>query len=597
MSQLVDRPDNVLNVSSSFLGRQWRRLASDGDISATISKSSHLPGVLGDVLAARGLRPEAVHEFLNPTLRKSMPDPSILADMDFAVARIVKAVINGEGIGVFGDYDVDGATSTSLLQLYFQTIGVKIRTYIPDRILEGYGPTAAALSKLSSYGVKVVVTVDCGIAAFEALRSAKEEGLDVIVIDHHKAESQLPLATAVVNPNRLDDKSGQGHLAAVGVTFLLIVALNRSLRDMGWYGMDGHPSEPDLMQWLDLVALGTVCDVVPITGLNRAFVVQGLNILGRFSNPGIAALARVAGLTTTPTAHHLGFLLGPRINAGGRVGQAGIGARLLACNDPDEAGALALRLDEFNSGRKDVEVATLAAAIALVEADGEATDPIIFVAGKDWHPGVIGIVAARLKDRYGKPSFVIALDGGMAKGSARSVKGVDVGRVILSARDKGLLKNGGGHSMAAGFTITAQELDILKDYVVAAVQQQTAGRGTIPILELDAVIPPAAVNQNLMDGLARLSPFGPGNAQPRFALPAVEIAKSDIVGSSHVRCFLVGEDGKRIKGIAFRSTDSELGKALLSHIGKKIHVVGTLETDTWQGRNDVQLFIEDAAPI
>jgi len=597
MSQLVDRPDNVLNVSSSFLGRQWRRLASDEDISSIISKSSQLPGVLADILSARGVIPEAVDEFLHPTLKKLMPDPSTLADMDGAVARIVKAVVDGEGIGVFGDYDVDGATSTSLLQRYFQTIGVKIKTYIPDRILEGYGPTASAFSKLSTYGVKVVVTVDCGISAFEALRSAKEEGIDVIVVDHHKAESQLPVATAVVNPNRLDDKSGQGHLAAVGVTFLMVVALNRSLRDVGWYGMDGHPTEPDLMQWLDLVALGTVCDLVPITGLNRAFVAQGLNIMGRFANPGIAALARVAGLKTTPTVQHLGFLLGPRINAGGRIGQAGIGARLLACNDPDEAGALALRLDEFNAGRKDIEAATLLAAIALVESDARATDPIIFVAGQDWHPGVIGIVASRLKDRYGKPSFVVALDGGMAKGSARSVKGVDLGRVILDARDKGLLKNGGGHSMAAGFTVTAEELNIFENYVAAAVQEQIAGGGTIPILELDAVIAPAAVNQNLMDGLARLSPFGPGNSQPRFALPAVEITKSDIVGSGHVRCFLVGEDGKRMKGIAFRSADSELGKALLSHIGMKIHIAGTLEADTWKGRKGVQMFIEDAAPI
>jgi len=449
--------------------------------------------------------------------------------------------------------------------------------------------------KLRADGAKVVVTVDCGIVAFEALAAAKDAGLDVIVVDHHKAEPAMPAAAAVVNPNRLDCTSGHGHLAAVGVAFMLAVAVNRALRAEDWYTANGV-TEPDLRHLLDLVALGTVCDVVPLKGLNRAFVVQGLQIMARGANIGLAALARVARIDTRPTAYHLGYLLGPRVNAGGRIGQADLGTRLLSTEDADEAAALAMRLDEFNAARKEIEAAVLREAIEQVESSANPDEPVIFAIGKDWHPGVIGIIAGRLRERYDRPACVVARDGGMAKGSGRSVAGVDLGRAILAAREAGHLFTGGGHAMAAGFTVTEDSIAPFVTFVQDEVRRQLQGEAFAPSLNLDGALAVSAVTADLIAELDCIAPFGAGNDEPRFVVVDAQVVKADIVGSGHVRCFLSGRSGGRLKAIAFNCADSDLGHLLLTAAGRRLHLAGTIRADTWQGRTEAQLVIDDAAP-
>jgi len=585
-----------LGVERSFCGRRWRARLADSRLGMAIAQRLGLPELVGNLLAARGVDAEEAPAFLNPTLRDLLPDPSRFKDMDRAVERLVRAVERGEGIAVFGDYDVDGATSSALLRRFFAAVGVPIRVYIPDRLAEGYGPNAPALLRLKDEGVSVVVTVDCGVTAFQPLAAAREAGLDVIVIDHHVAESLLPEAVAVVNPNRLDEAPGYGQLAAVGVAFLLVVALNRGLRDAGWYR--GGRAEPDLLQWLDLVALGTICDVVPLTGLNRALVAQGLKVMARRSNPGLAALADAAGLGERPGAYHAGFVLGPRVNAGGRVGAAELGARLLATDDPAEAAELAARLEALNAERRQIEQAVLAQAIARVEAEAEADAPLVLAAAEGWHPGVIGIVASRLKERYARPAFVVTIADGLGKGSARSVRGVDLGSAVIAARQAGLLVNGGGHAMAAGFTVEADRIEELKAFLGARIAAGGDGAGPVqPTLSLDGVLNPAAATPALTELLERLGPFGAGNAEPRFAIPAARVLRADVVGEAHVRCILTGADGSRLKAIAFRCLEGELGPALLRAGGAPIHLAGHLRADRWQGREGVQFLIEDAAPV
>ncbi len=545
------------------------------------------------VLASRGVGADGAELFLRPTLKALMPDPRVFAGMEEAVQRAVAAVKAGERIAIFGDYDVDGATSSALLMRFFRAVGADVVTYIPDRRAEGYGPNEPALRKLHEGGVKLVITVDCGITSYAPLEAVRGIGLDVIVVDHHKAEAVLPLAAAVVNPNRLDDTSQQGHLAAVGVAFLVAVAINRALRDGGWYG-DKIP-EPDLRQWLDLVALGTVCDVVPLHGLNRAFVVQGLNVLARGGNVGLAALSKVARIDTRPSAFHLGFLLGPRVNAGGRVGQADLGTRLLSTEDPDEAAALAMRLDEFNAARKEIEAAVLQEAIEQVETKANPDDAVLIAAGADWHPGVIGIVAGRLKERYDRPAVVIALEAGMSKGSGRSVAGIDLGKAVIAAREAGLLINGGGHAMAAGFTVAEENLEAFSAFLRQAVRAQAGGEPAAPRLALDGAVAVSAVSTRLIEELECVAPFGAGNEEPRFAVVDAEVIKADVVGQGHVRCILSGRGGGRLTAIAFNCVDSDLGHALLTGVGRRLHFAGCIRANTWQGRTTAQLVVDDAA--
>src|SRR6478735_3972462 len=456
-----------LGVERSLTGRRWATRLGDERLALAIAQRHGLPDAISRLLAARDVDLDSVADFLEPTLRKFLPDPSHLKDMDEAVARLVRAVQTGERIVVFGDYDVDGATSSALLARFFRAVGGNVAVYIPDRRKEGYGPNTPALLSIKEQGAAVVITVDCGITAFEPLAEAKRAGLDLIVIDHHMAEIALPEAVAVVDPNRIDDASPHKHLAAVGVAFLLVVGVNRALREAGWYGTS-RP-EPDLRQWLDLVALGTVCDVVPLTGVNRALVRHGLKVMAERRNAGLAALADVARLKEPPGAYHLGFLLGPRVNAGGRVGQADLGARLLASDDVHEVGALALRLDEFNSERRAIERAVLDQAIARIEGlygpDRKGLPAALVVESEGWHVGVIGIVASRLVERYGRPAFVIGMDGELGKGSGRSVRGVDLGAAVIAARQSGLLVNGGGHAMAAGLTVAKGTLPDLAKFL------------------------------------------------------------------------------------------------------------------------------------
>lgn len=583
-----------LGVDRSMTGRLWRARPADERLALALSQSRGLPELIGRLLAGRGVGLEDADSFLTPTLRALLPDPSVLKDMDKAADRIARAIRDGERVAVFGDYDVDGATSSALLARFFRAAGTDLRVYIPDRIAEGYGPNAPALLKLKAEGIGLVVTVDCGVTAFDPLAAANAAGLEIVVVDHHKAEPRLPPAVAVVNPNRLDEPADGGltTLAAVGVTFLLVVAVNRALRAAGWYA--GRP-EPDLKDWLDLVALGTVCDVVPLVGLNRALVAQGLKVLARRSNPGIAALADVAGVTERMDAYHVGYIVGPRVNAGGRVGQADLGARILLTDDGHEASDLARRLHEFNGERRTLEAGVLEEAIAQVEA-GTDCPSLVMAVGEGWHPGVIGIVASRLKERFNRPACVVALADGIGKASGRSVRGVDLGTAVIAARQAGLLINGGGHAMAAGFTVEQAHLAALRDFLADRIRTQLDAAGPlVPTLNLDAALTVRAATPDLVRHVGQLGPFGTGNSEPRFAVMDARVVKADVVGANHVRCILTGADGSRLKSIAFRALDGELGRGLLQSGGRPLHVAGNLRADTWNGNDGVQLLIDDAA--
>lgn len=587
-----------LGVESSLTGRRWAARLADERAALAIAQRHGLPDAICRLLAARDVALEDVPDFLDPTLRKFLPDPSHLRDMDAAIARLVRAVRGGEKIVVFGDYDVDGATSSALLLRFFRAIGGNVGVYIPDRRKEGYGPNAPALLRLKEEGAAVVVTVDCGITAFEPLAEAKRAGLDLIVVDHHIAEITLPEAVAVVDPNRVDEESPHKQMAAVGVAFLLAVGVNRALRDGGWY-TGGRP-EPDLKQWLDLVALGTVCDVVPLLGVNRALVRQGLQVMAQRRNVGLAALADVARLKEPPGAYHLGFLLGPRVNAGGRVGQADLGARLLSSEDPHEVAALAVRLDEFNAERRAIEREVLDQAIARIEGlygpDRQGLPAALVVESEGWHVGVIGIVASRLVERYGRPAFVIGMDGGVGKGSGRSVRGVDLGAAVIAARQAGLLVNGGGHAMAAGLTVTREALPGLAGFLDERIAPQLGAAPAVRELGIDAALAPAAATQDLVDMIERAGPFGAGNALPRFALTGVRVSYAQPVGEGHVRCTLVGAERGRVEAIAFRANQTALGPALLDSARPVLHVAGALRIDRYGGRQSVRLQIDDAAP-
>ncbi|HWB50271.1 MAG TPA: single-stranded-DNA-specific exonuclease RecJ [Stellaceae bacterium] len=588
-----------LGVERSASGRRWRqRGAADDATAAALSTQLAVPEVLARLLTQRGISLEAAAGFLSPRLRDQLPDPAHLKDMDRAVERLVRAIRDREKIVVYGDYDVDGATSAALLLRFFAAIGGEAGLYVPDRLREGYGPNTAALLQLREQGAGLVVTVDCGTTAHEALDAARTAGLDLIVIDHHVAEPSLPSAVAVVNPNRLDEPAGLGQLAAVGVAFLLAVATNRALRAAGWYRT--RP-EPDLLQWLDLVALGTVCDVVPLTGLNRALVAQGLKVAARGANPGIAALAALGaspGRCTPVDAYQLGFVLGPRVNAGGRVGAADLGARLLSTDDKAMAAEWAQHLDAYNTERREIEARTLAEATELIERQNASSPVLVFAAAEGWHPGVIGIVAARLKERYGRPACVVALAGGTGKGSGRSVPGLALGSAVIAARQAGLLINGGGHAMAAGFTIAADRLVELRDFLAARLDDGFDRAALVPELAIDAALAPPAAQGGLLAQLDALAPFGAANPEPRFAFPAVRVQFVEPVGSGHLRLRIADAlGGEGLGAIAFRAVDTPLGGLIAAARGRTIHIAGHLRRDTWRGGDAVQLVVDDAAAV
>ncbi len=599
-------------VARSFTGKRWKQRLADERLGLALSQRLGCPEIIGRLLAARGIGPDEAALYLAPTLREQLPDPSHLVDMNKAVERISRAIRTGETIAIFGDYDVDGATSSALLRRYLRACGQEPLIYIPDRLLEGYGPNGPALLGLGDQGAQVVITVDCGISAhepFERVREYNEEyrkgnsPLDVIVIDHHQAEPKLPFAHAIVNPNRLDETSEHGQMAAVGVAYLLVVAIHRDLRQRGWYKLKNLP-EPDLLQWLDLVALGTVCDVAQLTGVNRALVAQGLKVMARRRNPGIAALADIAKLDAKPEAWHCGFFLGPRVNAGGRVGDPGLGVRLLSTDDAAEARDLAQKLDALNSERRAIEAQVTEEAVA--QATAAKPTSVVFAIGRNWHPGVIGIVASRLKERFDLPACVLSLENGIAKASARSVRGLDLGAAVIAAHQAGLLINGGGHAMAAGFTVAEENIPALQEFLETRIARDLAIAQLEPNLSVDGALLPKACTVELAQSIQALGPFGAGNPEPRFWLPAVKLAKVDIVGTSHVRMYVSGDllgagakagGGGQLKAMAFRVADQELGRALLAAGGRTVALAGRLRASEWMGKWSAELQIDDAAAV
>lgn len=586
-------PSHVCGVSRSILGQawRWRGMAADNT-----DEGFQPDDLVAQLLLARGVVREDLERHRTPTIRDFMPDPSIFRDMEKAAERLADAVEARDPVTVFGDYDVDGATSAALLIRLLRGVGCDPKAYIPDRLMEGYGPSGEALVRIAQEGATLIITVDCGAQAFEALEMARAAGVDVVVVDHHKCASALPVAHALVNPNRLDEAdeaAAHGHLAAVGVCFLLGAALIRVLRARGFFA--SRP-EPRLIDLLDIVALGTVADVAQLRGLNRAFVTQGLKVMAQRRNVGLSALIEVSRLTRAPSCTDLGFALGPRINAGGRVGKSDLGVRLLTTEDPDEARAIAAELERLNEERRAIETAVCEAAEMLCRHQGNRA--VTVVAGEGWHPGVIGIVAGRLKEKIGRPAIVIALDEqGIGKGSGRSISGVDLGAAVLAAKDMGLLIAGGGHAMAAGLTVAGDRLDALIEFLDERLAGDVAHACRDRALLLDAVLAPGGVCPNLCDALEVGGPYGAGWPAPRVAAGPVRVVKADVVGNGHLRLVVAGDDGRRIKAIAFRMADSELGQAMLaapSH--RKIWVAGRIKRDEWGDRPAAaELHLEDAA--
>ncbi|MCJ2012962.1 single-stranded-DNA-specific exonuclease RecJ [Methylobacterium sp. J-076] len=556
-----------------------------------------LPELLARVLAGRGVRPDAAEAFLAPRLRDLMPDPDSLLDMQLAMRRLVRAVRDGETVAVFGDYDVDGAASAAMLAEYLRGLGLTVRVHIPDRIAEGYGPNEGAIAALAAEGASVLVCVDCGTSGHGPLEQAARNGLDVIVLDHHAASEILPQVHAVVNPNRQDDLSGLGHLCAAGIVFLTLVALNRALRIEGYFGPE-RP-EPRLTDALDLVALATVADVVPLRDLNRAFVVQGLSVMRHRGRTGLAALLDASSLSEPPEAWHLGFVLGPRINAGGRIGDAGLGARLLSTRDPVEAARIAADLDRLNRERQAIEAQAVAEAEA--EMDKALTEepalPVLVIGNRDWHPGIVGLVAARLKERFGRPAFAFAIrPDGSATGSGRSVPGVDLGRAVRACVEAGLARKGGGHAMAAGVTLDGAAIAAFGGHLAQDLGAAVAEARAVDALLIDGTLSAGGATAETVRLLQRAGPFGQGAPEPVFALARHRIVDAGIVGSGHVRARLRSRDGQAVGAICFRAAERPLGRAILDGIGREVHVAGTLSRDQWRGADRAQVRIVDLAP-
>jgi single-stranded-DNA-specific exonuclease len=595
----MPEPDTAfLDVSASLTGRAWIDRLGDAEtrIAQAIAQRTGMSEILARILAGRGVGIDEAEEYLNPTLRGLMPDPSSLADMDRLAARLVAAITNNEKVALFGDYDVDGACSCALMSRYLHHFGLNPDVYIPDRIFEGYGPNIAAIDRLIDAGAKLLITLDCGTVSDAPIAHARSRGIDVLVIDHHLSDHDLPPANALVNPNRPDDISGLGYLCAAGVTFMVLVAVNRLLRQRG------DTSQPDLMQLLDLVALATVCDVVPLNRLNRAFVVRGLEVARRQANRGIGALALAARVTGPLNPYHLGYLIGPRINAGGRIGDAALGTRLLTLDDEHEALVIAARLNDLNAERQKIEVEAVeeATRVAEEEIGGGEGPPILVLASANWHAGVVGLIAARLRERFERPAFAIALHAdGTGVGSGRSMPGVDLGRAVIAAVEADIIQKGGGHAMAAGVTLKPGQLGAFRAHMSEALKDSVGVARSLTALKIDAALSARGATVEFVEDIERAGPFGSGNPQPVFAFPAHRVKFPQVVGvGGHVSFQLAADDGARIKAIAFRAASTALGQTLLAAgPDTRLHLAGTLSLDHYQGQSSVQLRLSDAAEI
>ncbi|MFT8676330.1 MAG: single-stranded-DNA-specific exonuclease RecJ [Acetobacter sp.] len=600
---VLDRPADstpaVLGVEHSLSGRRWTwRTGAESPaverLGAALSQQLGVPAPVGRLLALRDITPEQAANFLDPRLRALLPDPSSLADMDAAAARMARAVQNRETVGIFGDYDVDGSCASAIVAGFFEELGCTVHTHIPDRLTEGYGPNGPALQAMIAQGATLLICVDCGTTSTSVLNPLTPQA-DVIVLDHHKSEEALPDILATVNPNRVDCSSGLGSVCAAALGFLAIVATARVLRQAGWFGPD-RP-EPDLMRQLDLVALATICDVMPLQGLNRAFVAQGLKIMAKRQRTGLVALMEIAGVTKAPDAFSCGFALGPRINAGGRIAEAALGLRLLRCGDALDARQMAERLDAVNRRRQGVEAEILDRAMLAAAEQKEAGHGVILLAGKDWHPGVVGIVAGRIKERFNRPTLVGAeLDDGSIKGSGRSVTGLDLGSAIIAARQAGLLKTGGGHAMAAGFSLAVEQLEAFHTFLNAHLPDAASLPETVDLI-LDTVVAVSGATPELAQDMARLAPFGAGNPEPLIALPHVSIVRTDRIGrdGNTLRVLLRAENGARLKALLFRAEDNPLTPTLEDTTRPALHMAGYLRAESWNGRTDATFFIQDAA--
>lgn len=592
------KPRAFLNVERSASARRWKARLDDQRMAEAISQRHELPEIIGRVLAARGVGVDEAEAFLNPTIRTLMPQPSALMDMEKGAARLADAITAGEKIGVIADYDVDGVTSAAMLVLFLQAVGSACAVHIPDRLTEGYGPSLKAVESLKSQGTEVLLTLDCGVMAHDPLLRAAELGMTTIIVDHHQAGELLPEAYAVINPNRQDDTSGLGYLCAAGVTMIFIATVNKLLRQKNWYG-EARP-EPNMLQWLELVALATVCDVVPLKGLNRAYVTQGIKIMARRENLGLACLADVARLKRKPDTYALGYLLGPRINAAGRIGNAAMALTLLTTEDKGEAAQIAQELERLNRERQEIELAVVGQA--MIQADNmlgkERRASVLVVSGKGWHPGVVGLAAARLKERFSLPSFVLAEDkaGHLASGSGRSVPGVDIGSAVREAFEAGLIVKGGGHAMAAGLTVETSRLGDLRGFLEDRLGPQVAAAQD-RALAIDAALTAGAATLELIELLEQAGPYGTAHPSPVFAFPAHRVLYADRAGGDHIRCTIASSDGKRLKAVAFRAMGTELGELLLSEKQLPLHVAGRLTIDDWSGARVPCLHIEDAARV
>jgi single-stranded-DNA-specific exonuclease len=584
-----------LGVTRSLTGRMWRTRPADPEAVRRHQLGLGLSEPLARALASRGVTAEGGENYLNPTLKALFPDPSSFIDMDRAAQILVDAVIRDRPMAVFADYDVDGASSAAQLVRWMRALGKDLPIYVPDRITEGYGPSPAAFRRLKEQGAELVITVDCGAAAQEAIAYAVGIGLEVVVIDHHLMRAgEVPPATALVNPNRPGCASGQGNLAAAGVTFVLLAALNREARRQGLFEAS---AEPDLRQWLDLAAMGAICDVTELTGFNRALTAQGLKVMSAWRNPGLKALLDVAKSQGPATTFHAGFILGPRINAGGRIGRADLGARLLSTDDPQEAADLAAELDALNASRKEVEREVLEEAVRIIERESNMADaPMLLVSADDWHPGVIGIVAGRLRERYRKPVMVVGVDraADVGKGSGRSQPGVNLGRAVQAAYEAGLLLAGGGHAMAAGLSVKPDTIPELRAFLCEHMQDESDVATAEDGLDIDALVTTAGADRALLASFQRMAPFGPANPEPMFAVADARIERPMALRGGHVRVTLNDSSGGRLKAVAWRAEDTEIGRRLLTE-GGAVHVAGKLKADDWQGRQSVELEIEDVA--